>query len=185
MYKPVKVHISSKQYERIRKAMDLRKPTSLNISVHGSPSDRPLLLTSSQIKRLERAKLIGKSNVTIRFSRKQLKSNMEHTGGFLGMLAGLAAKALPALATGLATCLASGAAKKLVGGDGLYLQKKGHCIRIDPVKGKGLYLSPRKRVERIGDGLFIRRGSTYHPGSGLIFGANSPFKNVPILNLLL
>lgn len=186
MYTPIQVNIPSQQIEKIRKAVDKKKSASIQIVLNANGNNnKTLLLTPSQIKRLERAKLIGKPTINIRFSKKQLQSNMEHSGGFLGMLAGLAAKALPSLATGLATVLASGAAKKLIEGDGLFLQKKGHCIRIDPVKGKGLYLTPRKRMPKIGDGLFIRRGKSYHDGSGLIFGANSPFKNIPILNLLL
>ena len=59
------------------------------------------------------------------------------------MLAGLAAKALPhllkGLAGGLASGLASSAIKKVVGGDGLYLHKSGHCVKVEPVKGNGLF----------------------------------------------
>ena len=101
------------------------------------------------------------------------------------MLAGLAAKALPSLLGGLATGLASGAAKRLVGGDGLFLHKMGHCVKIDPVGGKGLYLTPHRRLQGVGDGLYLKRGSSVQDGSGLLLGKNSPFKNVPILYLLL
>ena len=51
------------------------------------------LLTHSQIQRLERAELIGKSTLNIHLSKKQVKANVQHHGGFHGMLAGLAAKA--------------------------------------------------------------------------------------------
>ena len=108
------------------------------------------------------------------------------------LLAGLAAKALPSILGGLATGLVSGAVKRAVGGDGLYLVKSGHCGEVEPVKGNGLYLTPHRgggggsllgRVH--GDGLYLKRGSTIQEGSGLILGANSPFKNIPILYLLL
>ena len=79
------------------------------------------LLAHSQIQRLERAKMIGKSTLNIHLSKKQAKANVQHHGGFLGMLAGLGAKALPALLGGLATGLVSGAVEKAVGGRGLYL----------------------------------------------------------------
>ena len=103
------------------------------------------------------------------------------------MLAGLAAKALPSLLGGLATGLVSGAVKHAVaGGDGLYLHKSGHCVKVEPVKGDGLYLTPHQRLGGVqGDGLYLKRGSTIQDGSGLLLGPNSPFKNVPILNLLL
>ena len=63
------------------------------------------LLTHSQIQLLDGAKLIGKSTLNIHLSKKQVKANVQHRGGFRGMLAGLAAKALPALLGGLATDL--------------------------------------------------------------------------------
>ena len=53
------------------------------------------------------------------------------------MLAGLTAKALPSILGGLATGLVS-AVKPVVSGDGLYRQKLGHCVKIDPVRGNGL-----------------------------------------------
>ena len=117
-----------------------------------------------------------------------MQENVKHQGGFLGMLAGLAAKALPHLLKGLASGLASSAIKKVVGGDGLYLHKSGHCVKVEPVKGNGLYLTPHRggSLDGVhGDGLYLKRGSTIHDGSGLILGPNSPFKNLPILNLLL
>ena len=41
----------------------------------------------------------------IRMSARQMAKNVSYTGGFLGMLASLAARALPTLLTGLATGL--------------------------------------------------------------------------------
>ncbi|MCH2421445.1 MAG: hypothetical protein MK215_05870 [Candidatus Poseidoniia archaeon] len=70
-------------------------------------------------------------------------------------------------------------------GDGLYLHKSGHCVKVEPIKGNGLYLTPHRRLGRGGDGLYLKRGSTIQDGSGLLLGPNSPFKNIPILNLLL
>ena len=74
----------------------------------------------------------------------------------------------------------------MVGGEDLYLQMLGHCVKIDPVRGNGLYLIPHKKLRGIaGDGLYLKRCSTIQDGSGLLLGKNSPFKNIPILNLLL
>ena len=77
--------------------------------------------------------------MSIHLSKRQVQANVKHRGGFLSMLAGLAAKALPPLLKGLASGLVSGAVKlkKVVGGDGLYLHKSGHCVKVEHVKGKG------------------------------------------------
>ena len=117
-----------------------------------------------------------------------MQANVKHQGGFLGMLAGLAAKAFPPLRKGLASGLASTAVYKVVGGDGLYLHKSGQCVKFEPVKGNGLYLTPHRGGSLLGvhdDGLYLKRGSTIQDGSGLKLGPNIPFKNIPILNLLL
>ena len=124
----------------------------------------------------------------IRMRWKQVQMNVSHTGGFLGLLTGLAAKALPMLFKGVATGLASGVVNKAISGsgDGLYLFKSGQCIRVDPVKGNGLYLQHhRKTTDAVGDGLYLKRGSTIHSGEGLIFGKNSPVQKIPILGDLL
>ena len=71
--------------------------------------------------------------------------------------------------------------KRVVGGNGLYLHKLEHCVKIDPVRGNCLYLTPRKRLSGVhGDGFYLKRGSTIRDGSGLMLGPNSPFKNIPI-----
>ena len=66
------------------------------------------------------------------------------------MLAGLAAKTLRTLFGGISTSLVSGTVEKAVGGrdlhpsgDGLYLHKSGHCVKVEPTKGNGLRLTPK------------------------------------------
>ena len=61
------------------------------------------------------------------------------------MHAGLAANALPRLLKGLASGLISGAVKTGVGGDGLFLVKSRHCVKVEPVEGNGLYLTPHRK----------------------------------------
>ena len=101
--------------------------------------------------------------MSIHLSKRQVQANVKHRGGFLSMLAGLAAKALPPLLKGLASGLVSGAIKKVVRGDGLYLHKSGHCVKVEPVKGNGLYLTPHRGGSLLGvhgDGLYLKRGTT-------------------------
>ena len=199
MYTSIKVGVSTGQHEKIKKAVAEKKSVTIKVDLHGN---HVLLLTNAQIGRMERARLIGKSTLNIHLSKKQVKANIQHRGGFLGMLAGLAAKVLPSLLGGLATGVLSGAVSKAIGGnglylhssgrrrssgDGLYLHKSGHCVKVEPLKGRGLRLTPSRTslVGMTGDGLYLKRGSQVYDGQGLLFGRNSPFKNIPILNLLL
>ena len=197
MYTPMKVNVFTDQHDKLKNAVTHQRPVSVKLNIQdGGGESHTLLLTGSQIEKIKRSKLIGKRQVTIHFSKRQVQANVHHQGGFLGILAGLAAKALPAVLGGLASGLVSGTVRhvagakrrnKVTGGNGLYLHKSGHCVKVEPVKGNGLYLTPhRGGLPGIhGDGLYLKHGSTIQEGSGLILGPNSPFKNIPILNLLL
>ena len=62
-----------------------------------------------------------------------------------------------------------------ISGNGLYLHKSGHCVKVEPVKGKGLYLTPHSRLVGVsGDGLNLKRGSSIYNGRGLLIGSDSP-----------
>ena len=90
-------------------------------------------------------RVIINQNSCILKKKLQKIAHVQHRGVFLGMLTGLAAKALSALLSGLATCLVYGAVEKAVGGrglhppgDGLYLHKSGQYVIVEPTKGNGL-----------------------------------------------
>ena len=121
--------------------------------------------------------------------------NVSYTGGFIGMLASLAARAIPLVAralptilSGLTTGLLSGGINKAISGkgvgDGLYLHKHDKCYRVQKMKGDGLYLASHPRFVE-GDGLFLKHGADISDGAGLLMGKNSPFKNIPVLGWLL
>ena len=144
---------------------------------------------------MERAKLIEQSTLNIHLSKKQVKANVQQLGGFLEMLAALASEALLTLPGGLATLLVSEIVEKAVGGrgrlhlhqsgrgDGVYLHKSGHCFKMEPTKGNALRLTPNRFVVH-GDGQYLKRKSQIYNERGLL-GRNIPFKNIPMLNLLL
>ena len=81
-------------------------------------------------------------------SSSQLKHNTKIKGGFLGLLSGLAARAvpmiaktvLPALGVGALSGLASSGVQKAMG-SGLYLKKGGLVSQVE-TDGHGLYLKP-------------------------------------------
>ena len=154
MYTPIKLNVfTNDQHDKLKNAIAHQQAVSIKLNLEdnsggGAGGKHILLLTRGQIAKIERAKLIGKRRVTIHLSKRQVQENVKHQVGFLGMLAGLAARALPHLLKGLTGGLASGLAlsaiKKVVGGDGLYLHKSGHCVKVEPVKGNGLYLTPHR-----------------------------------------
>ena len=177
---------SAKMKKKVQAAIKQKKTLLLHLKKNELVGDKTLLLTKRQIAKIERAKGM-KKDVLLRLSKRQLKANVKYKGGFLSLLAGLAAKVLPALLGGLATGVVSGAIEKaMTKGDGLYLHKQGHCYQIQKTEGDGLFLSPHQRLHEIsGDGIFLRHGNNIYDGSGIILGKNSPFKNIPILGWIL
>ena len=126
-------------------------------------------------------------------SSKQLKHNTKIEAGFLGLLAGLAARALPMIAktvlpafgVGALSGLASSGVQKAMG-SGLYLKKGGVVSQVE-TDGQGLYLKPYKGkgLQSYGDGLYLKQGGKLYDGKGLLLGPNSPFVNIPILGAIL
>ena len=81
--------------------------------------------------------------------------------------------------------LASSGVQKLIG-NGLYLTKGGSVCQIE-TDGKGLYLVPAsgKGFENVENGLYLMKQGGLYDGRGLILGPKSPFKNIPILGMIL
>ena len=76
--------------------------------------------------------------ITIKKSKRQVVHNMKTEGGFLSMLGGLAAKALPILAKTVLPTLATGA----LSGVGSVLAQKA----TNKAMGKGLYLKKGSNI---------------------------------------
>ena len=155
-----------------------------------------LAVTKRQLNNMTKA-CQNRKGVRVMMRPTQLKYNLTMEGGFLGMLAGLAARALPFflfffaktmlphLGIGAMTGVANAGVQKLMG-KGLYL-KKGGCVCRVETDGKGLYLDPvdGKGLKLFGDGLYLKQGNKIMDGRGLLLGPNSPFKNIPILGMIL
>ena len=141
MYIQYKVNVSENQVDTLKDVIRLRKGVTLCFPKGGIGGDHILLLTPAQINRLDKAQVEGR-RVQIRLSARQVAKNVSYTGGFLGMLASLAARALPLAARviptilpGLTTGLLSGGINKAISGggavgDGLYLHKRDKCYRV-------------------------------------------------------
>ena len=178
-----KVNVSENQVDSLIDAIRLRNAVYLYFPKGGIRGDHVLLFTLAQINRLGKAQVEGR-RAYICTSARQVAKNVSYTGGFLGMLASLAARALPTILTGLTSGLPSGCINKAISGDGLYLHKHGKCYRVQNCKCDDLYLAPHLRFVE-GDGLFLKQGNDISDGvgllMGLLMGKNSPFKNIPVL----
>ena len=179
--------------EKLQHALKANWPTiSIRLNHKDLKDNDILAITRSQAKKLAKAHEDGK-DITIRMSSKQLKHNIKVEGGFLGLLAGLAARALPmlaktvlpALGVGALSGLASSGVQKAMG-SGLYLKKGGMVSQVE-TDGEGLYLKPYKgkALKGHGNGLYLKQGGKLYDRKGLLLGPNSPFGNIPILGAIL
>ena len=176
LYKTVNVNISEGQKQKLKHSINANcAATSIKLGKNDLEGEHKLALTNSHYNRLQKAKNTGKG-ITIRMSSKQLKHNLKTEGGFLPLLAGLAARALPmiaktvlpALGVGALSGLASSGVQKAMG-SGLYLKRGGMIAQIE-TDGEGLYLKPYKGkgLGTRGNGLYLKRGGKIYDGSGIL-----------------
>ena len=92
------VNITEGQKKKLQHAIKANcSAVSIRLGHENLQGNDILAVTESQAKMLAKAYENGKGT-TIRMSSEQLKHNTKVEGGFLGLLAGLAARALPILA---------------------------------------------------------------------------------------
>ena len=108
-YTSVRVNISEGQKGKLQHAIKAGcSAVSIRLGHEDLKGNDILAVTGSQAKKLAKAHENGKG-ITIRMTSKQLKHNTKIEGGFLGLLAGLAARALPLVAKTVLPALGVGA----------------------------------------------------------------------------
>ena len=186
-YTNFKVNILEGQKEKLQHTI---KAGCLTVSIHLGRKDLEggdiIAVTDSQVKKLAKALENGKG-IMIRMSSKQLKHNKKTEGGFLGLLAGLAARALPmtaktvlpAVGVGALYGLASSGVQKAIG-SGLYLKKEGCFCQVE-TDGSGLYLKlyKGKGSQSYSDGFYLKREGKLYDGQGLLLGPSSLLPTAP------
>lgn len=198
-YVKVTINISKGQQEKIRDAMQSKKPVSIKLKHADLRGEHVIAITQQQARKLATAWQNGKG-ATIKMSKTQLQYNSKIEGGFIGAILPALATAgkfllssiLPSLATGALTGVGAAAGSKIVdkisgSGDALYWKKNGEGCKIIPA-GQGLYLSPWPKASTVGNGLYLKTpnsGGYVGVGTGLLLGPNSPFQNIPILGMIL
>ena len=78
---PYKVNISEGQIEAVKDAIRLKKGVVLSFPKGGIRGEHELLLTPSQVNRLDKAQSAGK-RLHLRLSAKQVARYASYTGGF-------------------------------------------------------------------------------------------------------
>jgi hypothetical protein len=191
-----KINVSKGQMDKIKKAVQAGTGVSIRLTHADIRGKHVLALTQAQINKMDKAYHDGKG-ITLKMSKSQVKYNTKVEGGFIGALLPLLATAgnfilsnvLPSLAKGALSGLGSAAATKafdkITGSGVLYVKKKDIAYKVVPA-GQGLYLSPWQKGNTVAaSGLYMKSGSGYVNGKGLLLGPNSPFQNIPILGMIL
>ena len=168
-YTNVHVNISDFHKRNLKHALEHGEPVSIRLGYNDLCGDDILALTNAQINRITKAYENGRG-IMMKMSRRQVEHNKTIDGGFLSLLAGLAAKALPFLAKTVLPTLVTGAlsgvelalvqkATNKAMGNGLYLKKGSNIARVE-TDGQGLYLKSYKGsgLRKVGDGLYLKQG---------------------------
>jgi len=139
-YKNVQANISENQKQNLKCAIESKSPVSIGLGYEDLCGNDILAMINSQVNRMRKAYEKGKG-ITIKMSKHQVVHNVTIKGGFLGMLAGLAVKALTLLAEiilptletgalpGVGSALAQKATNKAMGNE-LYLKKSSNIARV-------------------------------------------------------
>ena len=120
MYVKYKVKISERDRRRLEKYGRGKKQLVLHLKNDELSGDDVFLFTKQQVKKLNDAKQTGKRKINIVMSTRQVRANLRVEGVFLGMLAGLLSRFLPAFITKVAP--------SLLGGIATGLNIETHCI---------------------------------------------------------
>ena len=179
MYKPARVVLASAAQRENLKSPSNKKYQSIKIDLRDAAPADTLLLTRGQIAKIEKARTLARRKYkTIRMSRKQIEKNRSYQGGLLN----------DDDAKGKDPSASTTSSIDADVDDGFYLIKRGHCMKVYPIQGNGLYLKttrPFSSYAVFEDGLYLKRGKNIDKGEEIAFAENGPFKNNPILAWIL
>ena len=173
IYHAVNVHVPIRVHEKIMKAVTKTGPVSVKLDLTAEPQDK-LYVTWGQRKKIEEAVAKGRKELTLRFSVRQARHNIQSEGGFLGTILAAATRFLPAILAGLV----AGTADQDVEGNGMFLGKRDHTYQIQHA-GEGLLIKavPHSKIR----GFYVKHDDHIYQGRGILHGL---FGKIPLLNLL-
>ena len=173
VYHPVNVHVPVKAHEKLMKAVTKAGPVSVKLDLMAKPQDK-IYVTWGQQKKIEEAVARGRKELTLRFSVRQARHNVQSEGGFLSAIMAAATRFLPAILAGLV----AGSAGQEVEGNGMFLGKRDHTYQIRHA-GEGLVIKevPHSKIR----GFYVKHNEDIYQGRGILHGL---FGKIPLLNLL-
>ena len=175
VYHAVNVHVPVKTHEKLMKAVTKAGPVSVKLDLTAPPQDK-IYVTWGQRKKIEDAVVKGRKELTLRFSVRQARHNVQSEGGFLGTMLAAATRFLPAILAGL---VGASAGQEVEEGSGMFLGKRDHTYQIRHT-GEGLVIKEVPHNKKI-RGFYVKRGDEVYQGRGILHGL---FGKIPLLNLL-
>ena len=116
VYHAVNVHVPVKTHDKLMKAVTKAGPVSVKLDLTAEPQDK-IYVTWGQRKKIEEAVARGRKELTLRFSIRQARYNVQSEGGFLSTILTAATRFLPAILAGLV----AGITDQDVEGSGMFL----------------------------------------------------------------
>lgn len=191
VYQKISVNVSQQQKKRIENEKEsITLIFSYDDLISGEDT---LYVTSTQLASIKKA-IEKTKGVKITLSKSQVKYNIKN-GGFLSLLAGLASRFLPMIATKILPALGLGAlsgaasagVSKAIGnslspcqlGKGLYLKKGGNIYKVSCHQGNGFKITPYfgKQFELNKDGIYTGNGLYLKKGDGFL----DVLRSIPII----
>ena len=112
-------------------------------------------------KKIEEAVARGRKELTLRFSIRQARYNVQSEGGFLSTILAAATRFLPAILAGLV----AGTADQDVEGNGMFLGKRDHTYQIQHA-GERLLIKavPHSKIR----GFYVKHDDRIYQGRGIL-----------------
>ena len=174
IYTTINVHVPIKSHEKLMKAVTHTRPVSVKLNLTGKPEHK-IFVTSGQLKKIQDAVAAGKKEMTLRFSRRQAKHNVQVEGSFRASIMAAAARFLPSIIAALAS--ADKDSEEHAEGNGIFLGRRDHTYQMRHI-GEGLVITPVEHGKT--RGLYIKHKGRLYQGEGIL---HSIFKSIPLLNI--
>lgn len=174
-YVEYKINLSEGQKHKLAKSYRDKCPYTLRLKYEDLNGTFPILLTQTQINKIDRAKQ-NKSGLEIKISREQMRSQ----GGFLNTLipfiTKLAPKILAPLGVGALSGLASTGVSKILG-NGMVSVARNKRNKILP------FITPQQRKQLMNDGV-IKLNNKQRQDGGFL-GMLAASLGIPLITSLL